>query len=151
VARLGKGGVGGFGEELYGARAEPPQGPKRYRSERIPRAGVVCVAVPALVSVSKSGCVARGAGCGTQVWSSERMNEGDTSKHVTGAGVRESCNRVGYISDGGPSLRWWVARFFGGCKRYRYSRMDIKISPGSPPKDYGSLGLLRSVPFVPGG
>jgi hypothetical protein len=26
VARLGKGGVGGFAEELHGARAEPPQG-----------------------------------------------------------------------------------------------------------------------------
>jgi hypothetical protein len=67
VAGLGKGGVGGFAQELHGARAQPLQGLKRYRSERIPGAGVVRVVVPALVSVPKSGCVARGAGRGTKV------------------------------------------------------------------------------------
>jgi hypothetical protein len=67
VAGLGKGGVGGFAEELHGARAEPPQGLKGYRAERIPGADVVLVVVPALVSVPKSGCIARGAGRGTQV------------------------------------------------------------------------------------
>jgi hypothetical protein len=82
---LGKGGVGGFEEELHSTRAESPQGLKGYRAERIPGAGVVRVVVPALVSVPKSGCVARGAGRGTKVRSSEGMNEGDIGKHVTGA------------------------------------------------------------------
>jgi hypothetical protein len=74
VAELGKGFAGGFGEELHGARAEPPQGLKRYRSECMPGAGVVRVVVPALVSVPKSGCVARGADRRTKVWSCEGMN-----------------------------------------------------------------------------
>jgi hypothetical protein len=67
VARLGKSSVGGFGEELHGAGAESPQGLKRYRSDRIPGAGVVRVVVPALISVPKSSWVARGAGRGTKV------------------------------------------------------------------------------------
>jgi hypothetical protein len=83
VAGGGKCSVGGFADELHGARAEPPQGLKRYRSEhilgagvvpipgagvvRIPRAGVVRVVVTALVSVPKSGCVARGVGRGKKV------------------------------------------------------------------------------------
>jgi hypothetical protein len=43
------------------------QGLKGYRAERIPGASVVCVVVPALVSVPKGGCMAGGAGRGTKV------------------------------------------------------------------------------------
>jgi hypothetical protein len=46
---------------------------------------VVRIVVPALNSVPQSGCVARGAGRGTKVGSSEGMNEGDICKHVAGA------------------------------------------------------------------
>jgi hypothetical protein len=61
VRGLGKGGVGGFAEDLHGARAEPPQRFKGYRAERISGARGVCVVVPALFSVPQSGSVARGA------------------------------------------------------------------------------------------
>jgi hypothetical protein len=46
---------------------------------------VVCVIVPALVSVPKSCSVARGASCGSKVRSRERMDERDIGEHMAGS------------------------------------------------------------------
>jgi hypothetical protein len=64
VPGLGKGGKGGFAEELHRAGAEPLQGFKGYRT---PGTCVVREVVPALVSVPKSCSVARGASRGVRL------------------------------------------------------------------------------------
>jgi hypothetical protein len=56
--------MGGFAEELHGTGAKVPQGFEGNRTERIPRARVLRVVAPALVSIPKSGSVARGASSG---------------------------------------------------------------------------------------
>jgi hypothetical protein len=82
VPGLGKGGAGGFAEELHGARAEPLQRFKGYRVERVSGARVVCVAVRALCNVPQSGSGARGARRGAKVRRCEGMNERDYSEHL---------------------------------------------------------------------
>jgi hypothetical protein len=80
----GKGSVGGFAEEFHGTGAEPPEGLQVYRAERIPRACVFRVVVPALVSVLTGCSVVRGASCGTKVRSGERIHERDIGEYMAG-------------------------------------------------------------------
>jgi hypothetical protein len=75
VPRFGESGMGGFAEELHGPGTEPPQGFKRDRAKCISRAVVVGKVVPALVSVPKSSGMAGGAGGGTNVGSSQGMDD----------------------------------------------------------------------------
>jgi hypothetical protein len=88
VPRLGGSGVGGFAEELRGPGTEPPQGFKKDCAECIHRAVVVEKVVPALVCIPKSSGMARGAGGGTNVGSSQGMDEGDVSKNMAGPGAQ---------------------------------------------------------------
>jgi hypothetical protein len=82
VLRLGKSGVGGFAEELHRPRTEPPQGFQRERAECMYGAVVVGKEVSALVGIPKSSGMARGAGAGTNVGSSQGMDERDVGENV---------------------------------------------------------------------
>jgi hypothetical protein len=108
VPGRGKGGVGGFVEELHGAGAEPPLGLKGYRAERRPGTCVVRVVVPVLVSTPKSCSVARGASRGTKVRSSERMNARYIGEHMAWARAQVAMEvpaRLGAIRVAGSEPR----------------------------------------------
>jgi hypothetical protein len=88
MPRLGESGMLGFAEELHGPETEPPQGFKRDSANCISRADVVGKVVPAPVVVTKSSGVARGASGGTNVGSSQGMDERDVGKNVAGPGAQ---------------------------------------------------------------
>jgi hypothetical protein len=94
VLRLGESGVGGFAEELHGPRTEPPEGLKRDRAECISGAVVVSKVVPALVGIPKSSGMARDAGGGTNVASSQGMDERDVGENLAGPGAQVRAQRT---------------------------------------------------------
>jgi hypothetical protein len=88
VPRLGESSIGGFAEELHGPRTTPPQGFKRDRAECISRAVVVGEVVPALVGITKSSGMARGAGGRQEVGSSQGMDERHVGENVARPGAQ---------------------------------------------------------------
>jgi hypothetical protein len=77
--------VGGFAQELHGAGAESPQGLEGYRAKRTSGASVLCLVVPALVSVPQNGSADRGASSGAKVRNCKRMHEQDIGEHLARA------------------------------------------------------------------
>jgi hypothetical protein len=79
VPGVGKGGVGGFAEELHCAGANVPQSLEGDGAERLSRAGVVSVVVLTLVCAPESSRMASGASGGAKVGVGEGMDERDVA------------------------------------------------------------------------
>jgi hypothetical protein len=73
---------------MHGPRTEPPQGFKRDRAECISRAVVVGKVIPALVGFQKSSGMAKDVGGGTNIGSSQGMDERDVGENVVRLGAQ---------------------------------------------------------------
>jgi hypothetical protein len=82
LLRLGQCGLGGFTGNSHGTGTKPPQSSKRDRKERVFRRFMVCIVVPAFVSIPEGSAVAKGGG-GTSRHCGHGVDERDVCEYMT--------------------------------------------------------------------